>query len=281
MNETLSIFLIISIFFFLISEFFGRAKHIGRWWTFFLLIGGFLPGLLALIFSPSAKKKPTKGGNKYKIWGIISLILGILNMIPFFATAGKQGYTFFALVILGIYLIQLSKGKIINETPKFYFDNLKNNIHTQVEKKQEYPKENKNNNHLYFIIENNVQTGPFSLDQLIDKRINENTLVWRKGLEIWKKASEIIEIENIISYNPPPIPTESESNPPPIHQSEEIPNKYWINGKDYTIEEIEIELSKGNYIVYKDSVVYDNSGIEIFIKDTYLFERLMKYFPPD
>ena len=120
MNETLIIFLIICIIFLVISEIFGRAKHIGRWWTFFLLVGGFLPGLLALIFSPSAKKDPTKGSKNYKIWGIISLIFGFLNIIPFVATGGKQGYIFIALIILGLYLIQLSSGKVINLNPKFY-----------------------------------------------------------------------------------------------------------------------------------------------------------------
>ena len=283
MNETFTIFLIICIFFLIISEIFGRAKHIGRWWTFFLLIGGFLPGLVALLFSPSAKKEPTKGGNKYKIWGIIILILGILNMIPFFVTSGKQGYTFVALIILGFYLIQLSKGEIINKNPKYYFDKLNSSFPPQTETADISQNKLKSDleNNLYFIIENNTQSGPLSLEQLIDKRINEDTLVWRKGFENWQKASETKEIENIISYTPPPIPTKFESTPPPIPVAEKLPNKYWINGKGYTIEEIENELIKGNYIIFKDSVVYDNAGIEINIKGSHMFEHLLKYFPPD
>ena len=281
MNETFTIFLIICIFFFIISEIFGRAKHIGRWWTFFLLVGGFLPGLLALIFSPSAKKEPTKGGKSYKIWGIISLIFGFLSIIPFVATGGKQGYTFIALIILGLYLIQLSNGKVINLNPKFYFENLKIDIPISDNTSKVVEKQSISTNYLYFIIENDIQEGPFSFEELIDKRISEATLVWRKDLDGWKKASEVREIKNIILYTPPPIPTIFESTPPPIPVAEKLPNKYWINGKGYTIEEIEKELIKGNYIIFKDSVIYDNNGIEIFVKGSYMFEHLLKYFPPD
>ena len=240
MNETLIIFFIICIIFLVISEIFGRAKHIGRWWTFFLLVGGFLPGLLALIFSPSAKKEPTKGGKSYKIWGIISLIFGFLNIIPFVATSGKQGYTFIALIILGLYLIQLSKGKVINLNPKFYFDKLTTNLSSQNHLPSKKINESTNFKYLYFIIIDGNQEGPFTLEQLIDKKINEETLVWRKDLDNWKKASDIAEIKNLIAYNPPPFYETSQIVPPPfesLESSDDIftnsyeKNKVIIDGK--------------------------------------------------
>lgn len=279
--EILSPLIIFGLLFFAIAEFIGRSKHIGRWWTFFLMFA-FFPGIIALIFSPNARKKPTKGNTIHTIFGVLFLILGVFS---FFGKIDRyQLSDFFAnigVIATGFYLINFAKGKILNKNPKFFFNYLKSDFPNQVEKEQISLKDNNVHNHLYFIIENDVQTGPFSLVQLIDKRVNEETLVWRKGLENWKKALEVKEIENIILYNPPPIPSEPESNPPPIPQSEKIPNKYWINGKEYTILEIENELRKGNYLIYKDSVVYDNAGIEIFIKGSHRFEHLLKYFPPD
>lgn len=229
MNETLIIFCIICIIFLVISEIFGRAKHIGRWWTLFLLFGGFLPGLLALIFSPSAKKESTKGGKSYKIWGIISLSFGFLNIILFVATGGKQGYTFIALITLGLYLIQLSNGKVINLNPKFYFDRLTTEFSSQ---NHFTPKINESINvkYLYFIIIDGNQEGPFTLEQLIEQKINEETLVWRKDLDNWTKASDIVEIKNLIAYNPPPFYDSSHMLPPPIEileSSDEIVTNYY------------------------------------------------------
>ncbi|MFV0229687.1 hypothetical protein OBJ94_04600 [Empedobacter falsenii] len=102
MNEALIIFCIICIIFLMISEIFGRAKHIGRWWTFFLLVGGFLPGLLALIFSPSAKKDPTKGSKNYKIWGIISLIFWFFKHYSICSNRWKTRIYFYCINNIGI-----------------------------------------------------------------------------------------------------------------------------------------------------------------------------------
>lgn len=35
----------------------------------------------------------------------------------------------------------------------------------------------------YFIIENQNQKGPFSLNEIIEMNLSENTLVWKKGLK--------------------------------------------------------------------------------------------------
>jgi hypothetical protein len=115
---------------FLIAEFFGRSKHIGRWWTFFLLLSGLIPGIIALIVSPSAKDKPTKGGKSYNIWAWICLVFGIGNTITLIGSEGQTGQLFFAFFILSYYLFELSKGEVINKEPKYYFDNLKINSST-------------------------------------------------------------------------------------------------------------------------------------------------------
>lgn len=127
MNQSLSIGIISILMCFLIAEFFGRSKHIGRWWTFFLLLSGLIPGIIAVIASPSAKKKPTQGGKNYNIWGWICLVFGLGNTIALIGSEGKTGQLFFAFFILSHYLFELAKGKIINKEPKYYFDNLEFN----------------------------------------------------------------------------------------------------------------------------------------------------------
>ncbi len=116
---------IIVVIFFLIAELFGRSKHIGRGWTFVLLFMGFIPGIMALASSPSAKRAPTKGSKSHKFWGYILIILGVLNL--FVGSQSPEGIAnpvfkiIPVFIVLGIYLINLSKGEIINENPKFYF----------------------------------------------------------------------------------------------------------------------------------------------------------------
>jgi hypothetical protein len=122
MDEYIGIIIITVIICYLIAEIFGRSKHIGRWWTFFLLLSGLLPGIIAVITSPSAKKKPTLGGKSYVIWGWICLVLGVGNTITLIGSEGKTGQLFFVFFILAYYLFELSKGKIINSEHKYYFD---------------------------------------------------------------------------------------------------------------------------------------------------------------
>src|SRR5690554_1529461 len=77
----IGIIVICLIIFFTVAEFFGRKKHIGRWWTFGLLVSNLLFGVIALIVSPSVKENPTSGGKNYKIWGWVCIIFGLLNLI--------------------------------------------------------------------------------------------------------------------------------------------------------------------------------------------------------
>ena len=63
----------------------------------------------------------------------------------------------------------------------------------------------------YFYIENKIKKGPFSLDELKDKRINHSTLVWTEGLSDWTKASDLDDVKDIIVSEPPPIPVASKA----------------------------------------------------------------------
>lgn len=128
MEQILLIFIIGVILFGAIAELFGRSKHIGGLWTFLLLIGGIIPGVIALISSPSAKFEPTKANSSYAIWAMICFVLGFINLISLGVTKGEFGHFFFGFFILSFYLYNLSEGNIKNSNPKFYFNNENQNI---------------------------------------------------------------------------------------------------------------------------------------------------------
>lgn len=62
----------------------------------------------------------------------------------------------------------------------------------------------------YFYIENDEQFGPFSIDELKEKKISKSTLIWTENLDNWTEAYKIKEIKNLVSSTPPPIPLKKE-----------------------------------------------------------------------
>lgn len=66
----------------------------------------------------------------------------------------------------------------------------------------------------YYIIINNEQQGPFSLNELAELELTENTLVWKKGFESWVEAKTIDDIFDILKVTPPPLPKNLKSNSP-------------------------------------------------------------------
>lgn len=114
---------------YLCAEFIGRGKHIGKWYSFFMMLG-LIPGIIGLIFSPSAKNKPTKANNLYTI---LALFLGLSTMITAYSNIDNLNLviilTIISLSTSSIYCFELSKGNVENSNPKFYFDNsFKTNI---------------------------------------------------------------------------------------------------------------------------------------------------------
>lgn len=98
-----------------IAEFFGTSKHIGFGWTFAItMTTAFIGGIIALLVSPSAKNKPTKGGNGHVIGAVVCFIFGALNI--FMLNPLSIGF-----FVLGAYLLKLSEGEVVNSIPKFYF----------------------------------------------------------------------------------------------------------------------------------------------------------------
>lgn len=81
----------------------------------------------------------------------------------------------------------------------------------------------------FFIIENGQQAGPFSLNQLVEKKISAETLVWAQGMADWTPAWKVDDLklvleeierqktqttDRIITQTPPttPIGTQANSN---------------------------------------------------------------------
>lgn len=275
------IIIIALIIFFAIAELFGRSKHIGRWWSLLLLFTSFIFGILAIIFSPSAKKEPTKGTKTHKIWGWISIFFGVLNLI----TLSAIGFAFLA---LGVYLIQLSEGRIVNENPEFYFDSSKKSVESNHVSDIKQPKTinltNNNNTNHYFVIDKEEQKGPYSFEELKSLKINENDFIWRKGLEKWVQAKDLKEIENIVMYLPPKFEHLNyiDENIKEIEKTrEEIAEDIFvIDDVSYNKEALEKELQEGNFFFNEETVVIDKTGNYKKIEEIGSLKELLKYFPP-
>lgn len=69
----------------------------------------------------------------------------------------------------------------------------------------------------YYVVKNGKQSGPFTLEEIKEKGINRETYVWFEGLNNWKKAKEIKELNDLFTTPPPFNKNENkESEIPPI-----------------------------------------------------------------
>lgn len=58
---------------------------------------------------------------------------------------------------------------------------------------------------LYYIHDGTDSTGPFDSDQLKAKLITKSTPVWCAGMEDWKYAGDVLELQNLFVLSPPPL----------------------------------------------------------------------------
>lgn len=56
----------------------------------------------------------------------------------------------------------------------------------------------------FFIHFQGQQLGPFSLEELKQKGITRNTMVWFDGLPEWKEAKDVYELSDLFRNQPPP-----------------------------------------------------------------------------
>ena len=83
----------------------------------------------------------------------------------------------------------------------------------------------------YFYSDGTNKFGPFSIDELREKSITEETLIWFQGLSEWLPARNFSELNDIFAPSPPPI-TRSGSNTStysqPSNTHSQQPPKTWL-----------------------------------------------------
>jgi len=194
---------------FILAELLGRSKHIGRWWMFFLLSSTFIiGGLVAWVFSPNAKKEPQKPNKILSIIGVIILILGTLGLVSVLITLNTAFYVLSAplsFIATGSYIMALGNGRIRNNNPKFYFSWLQLNTSGLLSSFEDALKNKKDEISYYFVKEGENQKGPFTFQELVNARITEETLLWRRGMDKFSRAGDIDELKGAVVYLPPTI----------------------------------------------------------------------------
>lgn len=88
----------------------------------------------------------------------------------------------------------------------------------------------------YFLHNGSESSGPFTLEELKEKKITKSTPVWFDGLEHWKIAGEIPELTRLFVATPPPFQTTPNAAPSPKKTTPEEEQKI-------------LGLSKNNFII--------------------------------
>lgn len=55
----------------------------------------------------------------------------------------------------------------------------------------------------FYIVNKNLKQGPYTVEELPNKDITANTMVWSVGFSSWKKAKDIPELSKLLSNLPP------------------------------------------------------------------------------
>jgi hypothetical protein len=74
----------------------------------------------------------------------------------------------------------------------------------------------------YYINKDDQQQGPFTIEELANLKISRDTMVWHEGIDHWKKAYEVAELEHILKKIPPPLQTDLNKTPPPLETTKTI-----------------------------------------------------------
>ncbi len=80
----------------------------------------------------------------------------------------------------------------------------------------------------YFLHNGSESSGPFSIEELNEKKITKSTPVWFDGMEHWKTAGEIPELTRLFIPTPPPF--KAKPNPIPTPKKQEFETEQKILG---------------------------------------------------
>lgn len=72
----------------------------------------------------------------------------------------------------------------------------------------------------YYVHDGEQQKGPFDIDELKSQNLKPTTMVWFEGMQDWKAAKDVDELNQLFKSIPPPIKKEV----PPSFTGNPIPN---------------------------------------------------------
>jgi hypothetical protein len=77
----------------------------------------------------------------------------------------------------------------------------------------------------YYLHNGTESSGPFDIEELKAKRITKTSPVWFEGMENWKYAGDISELNMLFVISPPPISSFSVPEPSPIAKQKKVVRK--------------------------------------------------------
>lgn len=116
----------------------------------------------------------------------------------------------------------------------------------------------------YFLHIGTENSGPFDLEELKIKRISKKTPVWFEGLENWKYAEDIEELNSVFLVVPPPIASFQAKQFPPIQ-------KETVNAKKVVQEEIEEDVEETKILGLSKNSFYLVLTFVLLLIGTFIF----------
>lgn len=112
---------------------------------------------------------------------------------------------------------------------------------------------------MYFIVINNEQAGPFSMDQLKEQikcgNFTKQTYVWKEGMANWEFASQVDEVNKLFVPTPPPIP----GMPPAVPAMPSMPSETDVPlARDFIANCIDYVDAKGSYKKDLETIIKDD-----------------------
>jgi hypothetical protein len=108
----------------------------------------------------------------------------------------------------------------------------------------------------YFLHDGEKNIGPFTINELKDKKITKETPIWYEGLEDWTTAGEVEDLNSIFLLNSPTIPPIKKTPPP--------------------IKKVDNEEQNQTIFGLKKNLLYPISGIIILIVISLIFNLVQE-----
>jgi len=121
----------------------------------------------------------------------------------------------------------------------------------------------------YFYLNGKDPNGPFTIEQLTNSKLTDDTFIWTEGMENWQKIKDVPELLQVLK--PKSVP------PPPPIDTEKIA-KTEVSGQLYvTTKKVKFPLKIPNWLIYwcvfhLFALFFSYSGIKYFNQSTCLKE---------